>query len=164
MDFEIQEMKPADWPQVSAIFLAGIETRLATFQREVPSWTEWDREHCETCRLVLRAGDTILGWAALTPVSSRCVYAGIAEVSIYIGSASRGQGVGTALLTELIRRSEAEGYYCLQVEIIKKNISSRELCKKCGFREIGTRERFGQMPGGQWHDVMLMELRCKTVD
>jgi phosphinothricin acetyltransferase len=164
MSITVEEMKPADWPQVSAIFLEGIKTGIATFISDVPGQEEWDREHCASCRLVARCGDTVLGWAALAPVSSRCVYSGIAEASIYIGKASRGQGVGTALLTKLIRCSELDGYYSIQAEIIEENVPSRELFKKCGFREIGIRERFGQMPGGQWHDVMLMERRSKTVE
>lgn len=163
MSFAVEEMKPSDWPQVSAIFSEGIKTGIATFISDVPACEEWDREHCTSCRLVARFGDIVLGWAALAPVSSRCVYSGIAEASIYIGKTSRGQGVGTALLTELIRCSELDGYYSIQAEIIKENAPSLELFKKCGFREIGIRERFGQTPNGQWHDVMLMEHRSKTL-
>jgi phosphinothricin acetyltransferase len=156
-------MKPAYWPQVSAIFMEGIETGTATFLTSAPGFIEWDKEHCDSCRLVALSGDTILGWAALAPVSSRCVYSGIAEASVYIGIRSRGRGIGTALLTELIRCSELYGYYSIQAEIIRENIPSRELFKKCGFREIGVRERFGQMPDGRWQDVVLMEHRSKTV-
>lgn len=163
MDFTIDEMQPTDWPQVASIYLEGIRTGMATFQSDVPTWDEWDQDHCEACRLVARSGDTILGWAALTPVSSRCVYAGIVEASVYISNAYRRQGVGTTLLTKLIRRSEEAGYWSVQGEIVKENIPSREFCRKCGFREIGIRERFGQMPDGQWHDVVLMERRSKTV-
>jgi L-amino acid N-acyltransferase YncA len=163
MNFTVEEMKAADWSQFSAIFSEGIETGMATFLSDVPGWEEWDREHCDSCRLAARCGDTVLGWAALAPVSSRCVYTGIAEASIYIGKASRGQGVGTALLTELIRCSELDGYYSIQAEIIRENTPSRELFKRCGFREIGIRERFGQMQDGQWHDVVLLERRSKTV-
>lgn len=163
MDYTIVEMQPADWPQISAIFREGIETGIATFLGDAPSWETWDQEHSEDCRLVARSGDVILGWAALSPVSSRCVYSGIVEASVYIGKEARKQGLGTALLTELIQRSEDAGYWSLQGEIIKENTPSRELCKKCGFREIGIRERFGRMPDGQWHDVVLMERRSRTV-
>ncbi|MHC1772176.1 MAG: N-acetyltransferase family protein [Flexilinea sp.] len=163
MDFTIEDMKLTDWPQVSAVYLAGIETGTATFQRDVPSWEEWDHDHYESCRLVARSGDAVLGWTALTPTSSRCVYAGVAEVSVYIGEAYKGQGIGTALLTELIRQSEEDGFWTLQAGIIKENMPSRELHKKCGFKELGIRERLGQMPNGQWHDVVLMERRSKTV-
>jgi phosphinothricin acetyltransferase len=163
MKFTVEEMKPEDGPQVLAIFAEGIETGTATFLTSAPGYLEWDREHCASCRLAAKSGDVVLGWAALTPVSSRCVYAGIAEAGIYIGKAYRGQGAGTALLQKLVRRSEADGYYSIQAEIVKENASSRELFKKCGFREIGIRERFGQMPDGQWHDVVLMERRSNTV-
>ncbi len=163
MDFAIEEMQPTDWPQVSVIYLAGIETGMATFQRDVPSWEEWDHGHYESCRLVARFGDTVFGWAALTPTSSRCVYAGVAEVSVYIGEAYKGQGIGTALLLELIRRSEENGFWTLQAGIIKENMPSRELHKKCGFKELGIRERLGQMPNGKWYDVVLLERRSKAV-
>lgn len=163
MNYAVEEMKPADWPQVSALFVEGIETGTATFLSCAPGFEEWEREHCSSCRLVAMSGDTVLGWAALAPVSSRCVYSGIAEASVYIGKASRGKGVGTALLRELVRCSELNGFYSIQAEIIRENTPSRELFKKCGFREIGIRERFGQMPDGQWHDVVLMERRSKTV-
>lgn len=163
MNFIINEMLPSDWPQVAAIYAAGIATGIATFQGEVPSWEEWNKDHYEACRLVARKDDIILGWAALTPVSGRCVYAGVAEVSIYISREHRSQGVGTALLTELIRLSEEAGFWCIQAGIIKENVSSQELFKKCGFREVGYRERLGRMPNGEWHDVVLMERRSKTV-
>ena len=163
MDFSIEEMQPADWPQVSAIYLAGIKTGIATFQSGVPNWEEWDHDHIATSRFVARSGDMILGWAALTPTSGRCVYAGVAEVSVYVGEAVKRRGVGFALLTELIRSSEDNGFWTLQAGITKENISSRELHKKCGFREIGIRERIGQMPDGQWHDVVLLERRSTKV-
>ena len=163
MDFVIDEMQLADWPQVAKIYLAGIETGLATFQRDVPSFEEWNHDHCKTCRLVARSGDTILGWVALSPVSNRCVYAGVAEVSVYIGEPYRSQGVGRALLTELIRHSEVAGYWSIQATITRENTSSRELCKKSGFREVGIREKLGKMPNGEWHDVVLMERRSKLV-
>ncbi|PKM84247.1 MAG: N-acetyltransferase [Firmicutes bacterium HGW-Firmicutes-11] len=163
MSFTIEEMKPSDWPQVAAIYLAGIKTGLATFQRDVPSWEKWDRDHFDTCRFVARSGDTILGWAALTPASDRCAYAGVAEVSVYVSAAAKGQGVGTSLLTALVQQSEENSIWTLQAGIIKENAASRELHKKCGFREIGMRERIGQMPDGQWHDVVLMERRSKLV-
>ena len=163
MDFTIEEMRPSDWHQISAIFREGIETGIATFLSDAPTWEAWDQEHCEDCRLVARSGDTILGWAAKSPLSSTSVYAAIAEAGDYIGKAGRRQGLGTALLTELIRCSEEAGYWSLQGEIVKENLPSRALCKKCGFREIGIRERFGRMPDGQWHDVVLMERRSQTV-
>ncbi|MDF2678348.1 MAG: sortase-like acyltransferase [Bacillota bacterium] len=163
MDYNVEVMKASDWTQVVEIYTEGIKTKIATFQSEAPSWEEWNKGHCESCRLVARAGDTILGWAALSPVSSRCIYAGVAEVSIYIGKQYQGQKVGTALLEKLIELSEGNGYWTLQSGIIKENTSSLNLHKKCGFREIGYRERLGKMDNGKWHDVVLVERRSKLV-
>ena len=163
MDYKVEVMKASDWTQVAKIYTEGINTKIATFQSEAPSWDEWNKGHCESCRLVVRAGDTILGWAALSPVSSRCVYAGVAEVSIYIGKLYQGQKVGTTLLEKLIGLSEENGYWTLQSGIIKENTSSLNLHKKCGFREIGYRERLGKMDNGKWHDVVLVERRSKLV-
>jgi len=161
MDFVIDEMKKSDWTQVSNIYFEGIKTKIATFQTEVPSWDEWDNGHCNDCRLVAKSEDAILGWAALSPTSSRCVYKGVAEVSIYIGESYKGQGVGSELLKNLIKQSEEKGFWTLQSGIIKENIASRELHKKCGFREIGIREKLGKMDNGIWYDVVLMERRSK---
>lgn len=163
MKYIIENMKETDWQQVSDIYLAGIKTELATFQSEVPTWEEWDKGHLTTCRFVARAGEKILGWVALSAVSSRCVYAGVAENSIYIREEYKGMGVGTSLLNYLIQQSEKEGFWTLQAGIIKDNIPSRMLHKKCGFREIGYRERPGKMNNGKWHDVILMERRSKIV-
>ncbi len=163
MDFTIEEMKASDWVQVSAIYLSGIKTGIATFQSEVPSWEEWNNDHLKSCRIVARFGNSVLGWAALSPTSSRCVYAGVAEVSIYIDEDHKGHGVGTALLKALIEHSEEEGIWTLQSGIIKENSSSINLHKKCGFRELGIREKVGKMGNGKWHDVVLMERRSKLV-
>ena len=161
MDYRIEVMEASDWEQVAKIYREGIKTKTATFQSEAPGWEEWDREHCEYCRLVARAGDSILGWAALSPVSGRCVYAGVAEVSIYIDGLYQGEKVGTALLKKLIEVSEYNGYWTLQSGIIIENTASLKLHKKCGFREIGYRERLGKMDNGKWHDVILVERRKK---
>ena len=163
MNYSIDTMKEADWNQVSNIYLDGIRTGIATFRSDIPSWDEWDKSHCRHCRLVARAGDVILGWAALSPTSSRCVYAGVAEVSIYINKEYKNQGIGKALLTELIIQSEEEGFWTLQSGIIKENSSSIELHKKCGFRVLGIREKVGRMNNGEWHDVVLMERRSKLI-
>lgn len=163
MNFIIDRMNETDWPQVSDIYLAGIKTEIATFQNDVPTWEEWNRGHSTDCRFVARSGEKILGWVALSPVSSRCVYAGVAEVSIYIEEEHKGMGIGTILLNNLIKYSEEAGYWTLQSGIIKENLSSRILHKKCGFREIGYRERLGKMNNGKWHDVILMERRSNTV-
>lgn len=163
MNYIIENMKESDWQQVSDIYLAGIKTEIATFQSDVPTWEEWDKRHITACRFVARSGEEILGWVALSTVSSRCVYAGVAEVSVYISDEYMGMGVGTSLLNNLIQQSEEEGFWTLQAGIIKDNIPSRMLHKKCGFREIGYRERLGKMNNGKWHDVILMERRSKIV-
>ncbi len=163
MEFIITQMKETDWLQVSNIYTEGIQTKIATFQSSAPSWEDWDNGHCKTCRFVAKIGEEILGWAALSPVSSRCVYAGVAELSIYISSKFQGQKVGTALLEELLKQSEENGYWTLQSGIIRENIASLNLHKKCGFREIGYREKLGKMDNGKWHDVVLVERRSKVV-
>ena len=162
MDHTIRPMQPADWAQVAAIYQEGIDTGLATLETEVPPWEQWDAAHVADCRLVARNGDQVLGWAALTPVSGRCVYAGVAEVSVYIAAAARGQGVGKALLAALVEASEQAGLWTLQAGIIRENTASIALHTKCGFREVGYRERIGQLHG-KWKDVVLMERRSKVV-
>lgn len=161
MEYTIEEMKESDWEQVSNIYLNGIKTRIATFQTEAPAWEDWDKGHIKSCRFVAKHMDKVLGWAALSPVSSRCVYKGVAEVSIYIGEECKGQGVGTTLLAHLIKESEKNGFWTLQSGIIAKNDASIALHKKCGFREVGIRERVAKMNNKEWMDVMFMERRSK---
>ena len=163
MDFVIDLMKPEDWPAVAAIYQEGIDTKIATFQDTVPAWEAWNAAHCASCRLVARSGGDIWGWVALTPISDRCVYAGVANVSVYVAGAHRGCGVGSALLNKVVALSEAEGFWSLQSGIIRENASSRALHAKCGFREVGYRERLGQMDNGKWHDVIMAERRSQTV-
>lgn len=163
MDYQIEEMMESDWAQVSGIYTEGINTKIATFQSVAPSWEEWDKGHCKSCRLVARDREIILGWAALSPVSSRCVYAGVAEVSIYIAKQYQGKKVATKLLEKLIKLSEENGFWTLQSGIIKENIASLCLHKKCGFREIGYRERLGKIDNEKWHDVVLVERRSKLL-
>lgn len=163
MDYLVEEMKPADWPQVSAIYWEGIQTKISTFQAEIPSWEKWDRSHSQFCRIVAKRGETVLGWAALSPVSDRCVYAGVADVSIYVGKEHRYQGIGQALMFELIQRSEERGFWTLNSGIIRENSASQALHAKCGFRTIGVREKIGKMDNGIWHDVVIMERRSQRV-
>lgn len=160
--FCIEAMTPADWPQVLRIYQEGIDTGLATFETDTPSWDAWNAAHLDRCRLVARNGDQILGWAALVPVSGRCIYAGVAEHSIYIAALARGRGVGRALLNALIVASEQAGFWTLQSGIFPDNDASVGLHKACGFRVIGVRERIGQLHG-VWKDVVLMERRSPTV-
>lgn len=160
MKLAIREMLPGDWAAVKEIYKSGIETNLATFQTGVPSYEEWDAAHRRECRLAAVRGERVVGWAALSPVSSRCVYAGVAEVSVYIAPAHRGTGVGQALLNELSRRAERAGIWTLQSGIMRDNAASIGLHGKCGFRMVGYREKIGRDRFGVWRDTVLMEKRC----
>lgn len=159
MKYKIEKMTPKDWNEVAQIYLEGIKTGKATFQTELPSYDDWNNGHIKTCRLVARLENKVLGWAALSPTSSRCVYKGAAEVSIYIGKEYRGQGIGKAILRALIEMSEKNGFWTLQSSIIRENTASIKLHKDCGFREVGIREKIAKMPDGVWHDTVLMERR-----
>lgn len=155
-------MRSGDWEAVRAIYCQGIATRNATFEMDAPTWDKWDASHRQDCRLVARAGGRVVGWAASSPVSGRCVYAGVAEVSVYVEQSARGQGVGKALLWELVLASERAGIWTLQTGIFPENVASLALHEACGFRRVGVRERIGQM-GGVWRDVVLMERRSEIV-
>ncbi|MBU3188516.1 GNAT family N-acetyltransferase [Clostridium bowmanii] len=163
MEYKIEEMMDLDWNQVANIYLEGIQTGIATFQSEVPTYENWNNSHISSCRLVARCGDNILGWAVLSPTSSRRVYEGVAEVSIYIGERYKGKGVGKAIISDLIKVSEKNGFWTLQSGIIKSNVSSIALHKKCGFREVGIREKVGKMNNENWLDIVLMERRSTIV-
>jgi L-amino acid N-acyltransferase YncA len=158
----IDQMIPADWPQVEAIYQQGIATGQATFETDVPCWEEWDRRHLGFARLVARQADKLLGWAALSPVSARPVYAGVAEVSIYIAVEARGRGLGTTLLRVLIEESEQNGIWTLQAGIFQENEASIALHRACGFRAVGRRERVAALRG-QWRSTVLMERRSAVV-
>ena len=159
---EIRSMKFSDWQAVSKIYEEGIATGFATFETSVPNYELWDAAHMASCRLIATANGKVLGWAALSPVSSRCVYGGVAEVSVYIAKDSRGKGVGQLLMKALIKESEAEGLWTIQSGIFPENEGSIELHKKTGFRYIGKRERVGKL-NGEWKDNLLFERRSKTV-
>ena len=167
----ITALLPEHWPAVKTIYEAGLATGNASFQTSAPSWEEWDAAHLKHSRMVaLLPADPVspsnisqvVGWVALTPVSGRCVYAGVAEVSVYIDTTSRGKGVGKALLQALITESETKGLWTLQAGIFPENTASLRLHAKAGFRTIGTREKIGQM-NGIWRDTVLLERRSKTV-
>ena len=162
MGLRIEAMQPEDWDQVRAIYLEGISTGQATFETEAPSWDKWDSGHLTECRLVARQGERLIGWAALSPVSSRCVYAGVAEISVYVTAAGRGSGTGTSLLKALVQASEQQGIWSLQAGIFPENAASLALHKKLGFREVGRRERLGKLYG-VWRDVILLERRSQIV-
>jgi L-amino acid N-acyltransferase YncA len=163
MEYSIDRMKPRDWQRVRSIYLEGIATGHSTFEADVPDWEKWDSAHLQEPRLVARANDNVLAWAVLTPVSSRCVYSGVAEVSLYVASTSRSQGIGSALLAALVDASEKSGIWTLQGSIFPENSASLALVKKHGFREVGRRERVGKMThgelAGRWRDVILVERR-----
>jgi L-amino acid N-acyltransferase YncA len=151
-----------DWDAVRAIYREGIATGNATFEADAPAWEAWDKCHLRACRLVARADGRVMGWAALSPVSGRCVYAGVAEVSIYVAASARGQGIGQALLAALVEASEQAGLWTLQAGIFPENTASIALHRAHGFREVGRREHIGQM-NGVWRDVVLMERRSQVV-
>ncbi|MFQ5612506.1 MAG: GNAT family N-acetyltransferase [Anaerolineae bacterium] len=162
MDFSLENMKDDDWPLVQAIYREGIATGDATFEMDAPGWERWDRGHLRDPRLVAKINGRVVGWAALSPVSARRVYAGVAEVSIYVTSAAAGRGVGKALLQTLIEASERAGIWTLQAGIFPENRASIALHRACGFREVGVRERIGYMQG-VWRDVVLLERRSQVV-
>jgi L-amino acid N-acyltransferase YncA len=157
------KMKSGDWEQVRSIYLEGIATGNLTFEAYAPDWERWDFTHLPEHRFVVREGDTVLGWAALSPVSVRRVYCGIAELSLYVAAARRGRGLGSALLRAIIESTEKAGIWTLQGGIFPENSASLHLVKKHGFREIGRRERIGKMTygvlAGTWRDVILVERR-----
>ncbi|UCG76872.1 MAG: N-acetyltransferase [Gemmatimonadota bacterium] len=155
---KIRPMEPADWPSVSEIYAEGIASRIATFETAVPAWEVWNREHLPGCRFVAEEGGQVRGWAALSPVSDRCAYAGVAEVSVYVAAARRGLGVGARLLDHLIRASEEAGIWTLQAGMFSENAGSLRLHERAGFRVVGRRERLGKLHG-QWRDVLLLERR-----
>jgi phosphinothricin acetyltransferase len=157
-EVRIDIMKPEDWPEVRSIYEEGIATRNATFEEAPPSWEHWDAAHIKACRIVARAGQVVLGWGALSPVSRRQCYKGVAEVSVYVGEAARGRGVGQALLEHLIAASELEGIWTLQATTFPENTTSLRLQASCGFRVVGRRERIAQLDG-IWRDTVLTERR-----
>lgn len=159
---KIDRLLPQDWEEVRRIYLEGIATGNATFETQAPDWDKWDKSHRPEPRLAAREGGRLLGWASLTPVSDRCVYGGVAEVSVYVGDDARGRGVGRALLEALVEESEAAGIWTLQAGIFPENEASVAVHKKCGFRVVGIRERLGQL-FGSWRDVMLLERRSPRI-
>jgi L-amino acid N-acyltransferase YncA len=154
----IEALTTDHWEAVRSIYLQGIATGNATFQQSAPDWEEWDAGHLRACRIVARTDLRIVGWAALSPVSMRPVYRGVAEVSIYVADSARGCGIGTQLMARLIVESEAEGIWTLQAGIFPENVASISLHTKAGFRIVGTRSRLGCM-NGVWRDVVLLERR-----
>jgi phosphinothricin acetyltransferase len=158
----IRPMTALDWPAVAAIYADGIATGQATFETEVPSWAAWDAGHLDEHRLIgTDPAGTVLGWAALAPVSSRCVYAGVVENSVYVATLAQGRGVGRALLGRLVESAEQAGIWTVQTGIFPENVASLALHASVGFRVVGRRERLGQHHG-QWRDVLFLERRSSV--
>jgi L-amino acid N-acyltransferase YncA len=158
MNRAIDHMKPSDWEQVRSIYLEGIRTGHATFETDAPTWEKWDEGHLEIARLVVREGDRVLGWAALSPTSKRKVYRGVAELTVYVAENARGAGIGRKLLEALIQESEEHGIWTLQASIFPENTASVKLHLRSGFREVGRRERIAML-NGVWRDTLLFERR-----
>jgi phosphinothricin acetyltransferase len=158
----VEAMCRDDWDAVREIYGEGIAGRLATFETEVPDYPEWNRSHRPDCRLVVRLGGRAVGWAALSPVSTRACYSGVAEVSVYVAAAAQSRGVGRLLLTRLIEESERAGLWTLQAGIFPENVASVAMHRGCGFDEVGVRRRIGRLDG-VWKDVVLMERRSSSV-
>ncbi len=163
--YSLLPMIPADWNAVRDIYAEGIATGNATFETEAPTWEKWDSAHRKDCRLVAvetGAFRKMLGWAVLSPVSTRNVYRGVAEVSVYVAAEARGRRVGTALLAALIGESETAGIWTLQAGIFPENAASISLHKSCGFRQVGIRQKIGKL-GNLWRDTILFERRSTIV-
>ena len=159
----ILPLAASHWPAVRAIYAEGMATGTATFALEPPTWEAWDAGHLPACRLVATdEADHVLGWVALSPVSGRCVYAGVAEVSVYVAAAARGRGLGLKLMQALVSESEKNGLWTLQAGIFPENTASVRLHEAVGFRLVGRRERIGQR-GGVWRDTLLLERRSAVV-
>lgn len=158
----ISGLTAADWTDVRRIYAEGIATGNATMETEPPPWDSWDKAHRPDSRLLAREGGRVVGWAALSRVSERCAYGGVAEVSVYVAGDARGRGVGRRLLEELVRVSEEAGIWTLQAGIFPENVASIAIHERCGFRVVGVRERLGKL-GSAWRDVTLLERRSARV-
>jgi len=158
----IREMTRQDSVSILEIYKMGLDTRNATFETNVPSWVDWDGKHLKHSRFVYVEDDSVLGWIALSPVSVRKVYAGIAEVSVYIDTDSRCKGIGSKLMEQVIISSEKNGIWTLSSSVFAENKATLRLHEKFGFRVIGIREKIAQLEG-KWRNTVLLERRSKTV-
>jgi L-amino acid N-acyltransferase YncA len=154
----VRPMRDEDWPGVRAVYLQGIATGNATFETDAPTFERWSAVHLPAHRLVAVRGGDVVGWVALSPVSDRCAYAGVAEVSVYVAEHARGEHVGRTLLEAVIADADTAGIWTIQTGIFPENVASVELHLRCGFRVVGTRERLGELQG-RWRDVLLLERR-----
>ena len=161
MEYKVRPMKEEDWNRVGSIYKQGIDGNGATFQTSVPDYKEWDEGHLKVARCVMTYGEQVVGWAALSPTSSRPVYSGVTELSIYIDNDFKGKGIGKKLIEYIIKESEANGIWTLYSSIMEDNEASRALHIKCGFREIGYREKIAKDQYGNWRNTVLYERRSK---
>lgn len=161
MEYLKDIMKQKDWEQVRSINREGNVTGNSTFEADAPDWDKWDSTYLRGHRLVVKDGDSIVAWAALSPVSTRCVYSGVAKLSLYVAAKHRGKGIGFILLKAIINSTEKSGLRTVEGGIFPENTQSPRLVKKHGFKEIGRREKIGKMTygdlAGTWRDVILME-------
>jgi L-amino acid N-acyltransferase YncA len=155
---KVRPLRPDDYPAVARIFAEGIATGDATFETAVPEWEAWDAAHLPEHRLVAELDGDVVGWTAVVPYSRRAVYRGVGEESVYVAERARGLGVGRALLEALLASARAGGLWTLQAAVFPENEASLALHRSLGFREVGVRERLGQLDGA-WRDVVLLELR-----
>ncbi len=168
-EISIRTFLPSDFPQVQEIYQQGIETKNATFETVAPDWEIWDKKFISHPRLVATHNNRLVGWAMLSRVSAREVYSGVCDVSIYIHNEFKEMGVGKKLLNELIIQSEQNNVWTLQAGIFPENIASINLHLKCGFRNVGYREKIGKMyyvlnhseREYKWRDTILLERRSK---
>lgn len=156
---KVRPLLKGDWQFVAEIYRQGIESGHATFETKVPDWDNWDRGRHPKCRLVADLDGRVMGFAAISPVSSRKVYAGVGEVMVYVAEDARGRGVGGRLLRELVACSEAVGLWTLQASIFPENVTSIRMHERVGFRVLGTRERIARFHDGRWRDTVIMERR-----
>jgi len=158
----IREMVSKDWPQVKLIYEQGISTGFATFETKAPEWDQWNNSHLKFGRWIAESDNQVIGWVALSSVTDRCVYSGVAEVSVYVSADAKGRGVGHLLMQKVIADSESNGIWTLNAAMFPENSGSIRLHKKVGFREIGIREKIAKLDG-KWRDNVVMERRSKTV-
>lgn len=162
-ELSIRPLRPADWPAVRRIYAEGMATGNATFETACPTWEAWDRAHLPVCRLAAVRDGTLVGWGALSPVSARPVYAGVAEMSVYVAADCRGEGIGRALFLSLIAASEQAGLWTLQSAVLEENRASLHLHDALGFRRVGFRERIARDAQGVWRNTVLLERRSPVV-
>lgn len=158
----VEPLQPADWPEVAAIYAEGIATQMATFETEVPGWDDFVAKTIPGHALVARLDEEVVGWAILSRASSRAVYSGVAENSVYVAAERRGRGVGRALLDALVAGADESGIWTIQTAIFPENAASLALHERCGFRVVGRRERIARLDG-VWRDTLLLERRSSQI-